>query len=553
MGARRNSVISKSWLQERREILQKIKDQVRLYLGPETSDITLYASAYKKDLTRPWQASDWPELFVALEQVQVVFGGDFHPFAQAQRAHLRILRKLVVDRPLLLALECLYEEDQDLVEAFMQGRLSEDQFLQKTQWNQRWGFPWAHYKPIFDFAKKHNVKLLALNQPVDERTGTTLHARDDLAAKLIAQHIEPQSHQLIYVIYGDLHVASAHLPRALKKHLPPQSQVESATLYLNSETLYFQLAEQKREHQVEVLRFDQRHFCLLTSPPWVKWHSYLMYLEENFDVDLEFDDEDDEDDFWDEDEWEFQIDHTDHVSDLVKMISSAIAVQVDSNAIEVYSMQDPQARVVIKKILSDQDYQLAHSLIQNDRCFFIPKFGFFYLSKATVNHAATLAGQYIHGLLCGRQKLMWQFPEDFVRFIWIEAMGFMLSKFVNPKRKAQTMADLKKQLEAFDKKDRGREPLLLALDQKMLELLSVYKGELKEQAYTPREKSSYALAAKFIGEILGERYFILYEKQILGIDSIRELLKQNLEGREFIQFYYQQLKRLDRLELEGSQ
>ncbi|MEM7647222.1 MAG: hypothetical protein AAF203_09950, partial [Pseudomonadota bacterium] len=78
--------------------MQKIKDQVRLYLGPEPQEVTLYAQAYKKDLERPWEKSSREEIVVSLQQVPVVFGGDFHPFAQAQRAHLRILRELVPER-----------------------------------------------------------------------------------------------------------------------------------------------------------------------------------------------------------------------------------------------------------------------------------------------------------------------------------------------------------------------------------------------------------------------------------------------------------------------
>lgn len=94
MGARRNSVISKAWLQERKDILQKIKDQVRLYLGDESPDIQTYGHSYKTDLSGPWSRSNWQDVFVAIEQVSLVFGGDFHPFVQAQRSHLRILRKL---------------------------------------------------------------------------------------------------------------------------------------------------------------------------------------------------------------------------------------------------------------------------------------------------------------------------------------------------------------------------------------------------------------------------------------------------------------------------
>ena len=479
----------------------------------------------------------------------VVFGGDFHPFAQAQRAHLRILRKIIHDRPVVLALECLFFEDQHWVDQFLIDAISEEAFLEKVQWDNRWGFPWSHYKPLFDFAKKHSISLLAINQPVDERTGITLQARDDFAARILAEQVREKPETLFYVIYGDLHVAQSHLPKHFRGHMRGGPPAEIVTLYLNSENIFFQLAEQQRESQVEVVQFNDREFCVLSSPPWVKWHSYLMYLEENFDVDLEFENDDEDEEDW----WEFQIDHTDHVSDFVKMISSALGVEVDHNAVEVYSLQDPQALVVTKKVLQKEEYEMAHALIQHDRSFLIPQESFFYLSKATVNHAATLAGQYIHGVLCLRDKMFWNYPEDFISSIWIEAMSFLLSKFVNPKRKAQTMSDLKKQLEAFDREDRGREPLLLALDQKMLELLSVYAGQQKEQAYRPRDKSSYALAAKFIGEILGDRYFMLYEKQILDIDSIRALLREDLGSENFLIFYYDQLKRLDQLEVEGRQ
>ena len=545
MGARRNTVISKSWLQERKEILQKIKDQVRLYLGEESPDITRYAKSYKKDLARPWEVVPWDSVFVSLEQVNVVFGGDFHPFAQAQRSHLRVLRKMVQSRPLVVGLECLFCEDQSWVDQFLKDEISEDEFLDKTQWDRKWGFPWKHYKPLFDFAKKHGLEVLALNLHVDERSGQTLVQRDLKASEILTEKIKASPDSLFYVIYGDLHIASENLPQMLKQSFKSRADFETATIYLNSENIYFQLAEKELESKSEVIRFNDREFCILSSPPWVKWHSYLMYLEEIFDVDLEFDDDD-------EDEWEFQIDHTDHVSDLVKMISSALDVTVDPNAIEVYSLEDPQALVVTEKVLKKPDYNLAHALIQSDRSFYIPQEGFFYLSKATVNHAATLAGQYIHSEMCGRKELDWDFPEGFIRVIWIESMSFLLSKFVNPKRKAQTMADLKKQLEAFDKTDHGREPLLLALDQKMFELLSIYAGKARDKTFVPREKSSYVHAAKFIGEILGDRYFKLYEKQILGIDNIRALLQKSLEDKDFEIFYFEQLKSLDKLELEGS-
>lgn len=131
-------------------------------------------------------------------------------------------------------------------------------------------------------------------------------------------------------------------------------------------------------------------------------------------------------------------------------------------------------------------------------------------------------------------------------------MAFLLSKIINPKRKAQTMADLKKQLEAFDPQDKGREPLLLALDQKMSELLFIYKSDTRAQKYIPRERSSYIQAARFLGEMLGERCFHFYHKQTIDRGVLLKFLSQDLSDKGFADFYFEQLKLLDKLELEES-
>ncbi len=544
MGARRNSSESRSWLLERKDILEKIKDQVRLYLGEESKDLRLYAGAYKRDIMRDWKASDLQSIYTCLQQVQVVFGGDFHPFAQAQRAHLRIMRKMVEDRPLVLALECLFVEQQAFVDQFLAGEISEKQFLKKVQWDSKWGFPWAHYRPFFDFARTHKLPLLGLNVYVEDKD-ENLHIRDKFAAQALVDYHQRFPEALIYVVYGDLHIAENHLPKALKQAIRPvKPTLDMATLYLNSEHIYFSLAEEGREGKIEVVAYNDRQYCILSSPPWVKWQSYLMYLEENFDTDLDFDDDDDD--------WDFRVDHTDHVSNLVRMICVGLESRLRTDAIEVYSLQDPQVLKRAQKLLKRHESKLAHQMVRGDSSFYVPSGGFFYLSKATVNHAASLAGQFIHAQLSNRSQVMWDFPQHFLHNIWIESMGFFLSKMVNPKRKAQTMSDLKKQLQAFDKEDRGREPLLLALDQKMSELLYVYAAKDKPTVYIPRDKSSYILAAHFIGEILGERYFLLFQNQKIDINEVRDLLSQPLDDPGFETFYYQELKRIDRLELEGD-
>jgi thermostable 8-oxoguanine DNA glycosylase len=540
VGARRETTADVQWLNERREILNKIKGQVRLYLGEEPPDVTLYAQSYKNDIERDWEHSSMVKIHEALLRAQVVYGGDFHPFAQAQRSHLRLIRELIGQKEIILGMECFFADQQEILDQYVFSDLSEADFLKKTQWDELWGFPWKFYKPLVEFAKKNKIKILGLNKVTSERSGESLNQRDKFAAEIIGNSLKSHPEHLHFVIFGDLHIAENHLPRCVQESVGVKEKIPFVSLYLNSESIYFELARQGKEGEVEVVQFNQNQFCILSSPPWVKWQSYLMYLEENFDIDLD-----------DEEDWEQRIDHTDHVSSLVGMICSGLGIELKTHDIEVYSLRDPQVLKVTKRILAKFQYELAHALVQQDISFYVPQKGFFYLSKSTVNHAASLAGKYIHGKLGKRNRLLWNFPDDFLSLIWVEAMSFMLSKFVNPKRKAQTMGDLKKKLEAFDSNDRGREPLLLALDQKMSELLRVYKNDERAQSYKPSRRSSYAHAARFLGEILGERYFVLYHKGIIGVEEIKFLLRQDLENKAIDEFYFEQLKLLDKLELEG--
>jgi hypothetical protein len=538
VGARRNSNISKNWLDERKEILQKIKDQVRLYLGSESKGVKKYGDAYKKDILRPWSESNLIDLEISISQVEVVLGGDFHPFAQAQRTHLRILRSLIGKRKISIGLECLFNKDQEIVDDYLNNKMTQKQFLIKVNWQENWGFPWDYYKPFFDLAKKNGLRIFALNKEVKGRSGKSLKLRDQFAASIILEELKRNPEVLHYVLYGDLHIAEEHIPHYIKK---TNKNIKMTTLYLNSEQIYFDLVEKNKEGLVEIVKFKEGQYCILSSPPWVKWQSYLMYLEENFDIDLEAED----------DGWEFKMDHTDHVSNLVKMISAGLEINIKVDAIEVYSLKDPQFLKTIEKVINGKDRDLVLAMVNNDKCVYLPEKGLFYLSKSTVNHAAGLAGQYIHAQLSKRKRNMWNFPHDFIGQIWVEGMAFLLSKFVNPKRKAQSLNDLKIQLEAFHAEEKGREPLLLALDQKMSELLVIYANEKPNQTFQPVNKSSYIHAARFIGEILGERYFVLYQKQILDKNVIWDLLKEDFHKSDFTSFYYNQLKKLDLLEAEG--
>ncbi|MEQ1878778.1 MAG: ChaN family lipoprotein, partial [Bdellovibrionia bacterium] len=270
-------------LVHRLRMLKQIKGWVRGYLGPEPSTLKTYALPYKKEFTGRWRPSETDELFDELKKAEIVYGGDFHGFAQAQRTHLRVLRSLSSRKKVILALEVFETRHQRLLNHFLAGKMGETEFLSKIHWEKNWGFPWEHYRPLLELARRRGWQVVALNRHITRKSAETLKTRDRHAAKQLVSVLLRNPGSITYVVFGDLHIAGAHLPKWVDRDLGRPAR--SVFLFQNSERLYFTLARKGQEAAVHLLRRGNR-FCVLSSPPWVKWQSYLMFLENSLDRDL---------------------------------------------------------------------------------------------------------------------------------------------------------------------------------------------------------------------------------------------------------------------------
>lgn len=136
-------------------------------------------------------------------------------------------------------------------------------------------------------------------------------------------------------------------------------------------------------------------------------------------------------------------------------------------------------------------------------------------------------------------------PQDFLGLIWIEAVGFFVSKLINHKRKAETVRDLKNQLAVTSPDDHGREALLLALDQRMREVIAVHTDRFRPLKVKPRRKASYIEAARLLGHMLGEKLYLSYRNGRISGDKLLEVLSQDMSHPNFDQFYLSMVKRLE--------
>jgi uncharacterized iron-regulated protein len=95
---------------------------------------------------------------------QVVLLGESHDSAEDHRWQWQVLAQLHGRRPqLALGLEMFPRRLQPVLDQWIAGSFSEQEFLQKSEWDKVWGYEAREYLPLFHFARMNRIPMLALN------------------------------------------------------------------------------------------------------------------------------------------------------------------------------------------------------------------------------------------------------------------------------------------------------------------------------------------------------------------------------------------------------
>jgi uncharacterized iron-regulated protein len=107
-----------------------------------------------------------PELAARLADVRLLFVGENHTNHEFHQAQLRIVQELARSgRQVLIGLEMYPYTDQVHLDRWVAGGLTEEAFLEQSQWYRAWGYHWNYYREIFLFARDHKLRMFAVNTP----------------------------------------------------------------------------------------------------------------------------------------------------------------------------------------------------------------------------------------------------------------------------------------------------------------------------------------------------------------------------------------------------
>jgi uncharacterized iron-regulated protein len=106
----------------------------------------------------------WEDFASDISRSAVVYAGEQHDQALHHRVQLEVLQEVHQRGGLTaMGLEMVDITQQGTIDAYMAGRISEDEFA--AFWKKAWGFAWELYQPLFAYAKEHALPVKALNAP----------------------------------------------------------------------------------------------------------------------------------------------------------------------------------------------------------------------------------------------------------------------------------------------------------------------------------------------------------------------------------------------------
>ncbi len=526
-------------LQLQKRIFAQNQEIIRSQAVVNERGFEAYERRYKRQVSKYQRVATIEELLERIDAADIVYLGDYHTNYQSQRTLLRLL-KILTERevPVMVGLEFVQKRQQKYLDDFLADRISEAVFLKRIQFEKYWYFDlWQNFKPIFEYARYHHLPLYGVEWSLGPQA--TLEKRDQKAAEMVVDLLKRNPDKKLLLFAGDLHLAPAHLPKLVQRGLKERKIVKrDLIIYQNSETIYWQLAEDEVEDKVEIVKIDERSFCIINTPPIVWQQSYLNWLEHE----------------------EGEIDFSDakyHFLGLMHRVAEFLGITDLSGGgedVEVFTCGDLS---FFKKLSESEDIsrlelkQIKQQVLAGES-YCMPSRHLVYLANLSLNHAAEEAAHYLKYLCSGPES-----PRDPVDAFYAnamhEALGFFGSKIINQKRKCfhenayRSIIDYVKSTSSSAGRKQELEIALLVLEHKKLEVRGV---PIHSKRFFKSRQPLFFGVTHGLGYILGDRlyYGLIHEK--IGKEDIKELFCHPMaKDGEAFQLYLKLCRKLRKVKI----
>lgn len=104
------------------------------------------------------------QLIDRLRAVRIIMLGESHTNEQHHSMQLQIITGLVeAGEKVCLALEMFNPMQNEALEQYRSGKISEEEFLDRSDYFNTWGHNYRYYQPIFNYAREKNLEMYGVN------------------------------------------------------------------------------------------------------------------------------------------------------------------------------------------------------------------------------------------------------------------------------------------------------------------------------------------------------------------------------------------------------
>lgn len=105
------------------------------------------------------------QMQAAVADVRIVYVGETHDNPASHRLELQLLEAMAKRHPgtLSLGLEMFNTSQQEALDQWVAGDLTEKAFLKKSAWHSNWRMDYAYYREILAFARDNQIPVIGLN------------------------------------------------------------------------------------------------------------------------------------------------------------------------------------------------------------------------------------------------------------------------------------------------------------------------------------------------------------------------------------------------------
>jgi hypothetical protein len=213
----------------------------------------------------------------ALRAADIVLIGDYHALPAAQRCGASLLEQRALEggRPVVLGVETIFARDQHILDEWWRREIDDAELRQRIRFDLDWGYAWSPFYELLVAARDHGEALYGLDcMPRDDLR--KIGARDRHAAVKISEIRDRHPNAVIFVLFGESHLAPGHLPRVIEKTIP---DARVLTVLQNIDALYWRAAGERAD-RVDAVRVNDDVLCVFNSTPLEKYESYRLRLDQ---------------------------------------------------------------------------------------------------------------------------------------------------------------------------------------------------------------------------------------------------------------------------------